>query len=266
MRQGSLPTLPLRAMDTRTRHFIGEVQDFARLLGAAWSGVPEAWHYRRQIREAMVTFGVLAAPLVLLSNLFIGLVLALEWGTKLEPFGAKALMGRIVSIGVVREIGPVVTGLMVAGRTGAKMAAEIGSMQVTEQISALRALGVDPVHRLVMPRQMASMITMLPLIVMADAVAILGGWYVATRWLNTPGQLFWSEALDSLTFKDLAVGFVKPVFFGYIIASISAYYGMATRGGSSGVGENATRAVMLSSLGVLFTDFILGKLVLALFG
>lgn len=258
--------MSLRAVDTRIRHFIGEVQDFARLLGAGWSGMRDAWHYRRQIGEAMIAFGASATPLVLLSALFIGLVLSLEWGTKLEPFGAKALMGRIIAIGVVREIGPVVTGLMVAGRTGAKMAAEIGSMQVTEQLSALRALGVDPVSRLVMPRQVASMVTMLPLTVMADAIAILGGWYVATTWLNIPGQLFWSGALESLTFKDLAVGFFKPVFFGYIIASISAYYGMATRGGSTGVGLNATRAVMMSSLAVLVVDFILGKLILAIFG
>lgn len=258
--------MPLRAVDTRIRHFVGEIQDFARLLGAGWSGLRDAWHYRRQIADAMVAFGSAASPLVLLSALFIGLVLALEWGTKLEPFGAKVLMGRIMSIGVVREIGPVVTGLMVAGRTGAKMAAEIGSMQVTEQLSALRALGVDPVNRLVMPRQVASMVTMLPLTVMADAIAIVGGWYVAATWLNMPGQVYWTQALECLTWKDLAVGFLKPVFFGYLIASISAYYGMATRGGSSGVGLNATRAVMLSSLSVLITDFILGKLILALFG
>ncbi len=245
---------------------MGEVQDFARLLGAGWVGLRDALHYRRQIMDSILAFGVAAAPLVLLSALFIGLVLALEWGTKLEPFGAKSLMGRIVSIGVVREIGPVITGLMVAGRTGAKLTAELGSMKVSEQINALRAMGVEPVPRLVMPRQVASMLTMLPLTVLADAVAIIGGWYVAVTWLNIPGQVFWDGALDSLGFKDLAVGFVKPVFFGYIIASVSAYYGLATKGGASGVGLNATRAVMLSSLSVLIVDFILGKLILALFG
>jgi phospholipid/cholesterol/gamma-HCH transport system permease protein len=258
--------LPFKTVNLKIRHFMGEVQDFARLLGAGWIGLRDAWHYRRQILDSMLVFGVAAAPLVMLSALFLGLVLALEWGTKLEPFGAKFLMGRIVSIGVVREIGPVITGLMVAGRTGAKLAAEIGSMKVTEQINALRAMGVEPIPRLVMPRQVASMLTMLPLTVLADAVAIAGGWYVAVTWLNTPSQVFWTQALDSLTFKDLAVGFIKPVFFGYIIASVSAYYGLATRGGASGVGKNATRAVMLSSLSVLIVDFILGKLILALFG
>ncbi len=258
--------MPIRALDSRSRRFMAEVQEFARLLGAGWVGSRDAWHYRRQIMESIMAFGVSAIPLVVLAALFIGLVLALEWGTKLEPFGAKFLMGRIVSVGVIREIGPVVTGLMVAGRTGAKMAAEIGSMQVTEQINALRALGVEPVPRLVMPRQIASMITMLPLTMIGDVVAILGGYYVAVTWLNISAHSFWEGALKSLTFKDLAVGFLKPVFFGYIIASVSAYYGMATRGGASGVGENATRAVMYSSLSVLVTDFILGKLILAIFG
>jgi phospholipid/cholesterol/gamma-HCH transport system permease protein len=203
---------------------------------------------------------------VLLASLFIGLVLALEWGTKLEPFGAKLLTGNLVAVGVVREIGPVITGLMVAGRTGAKMAAEIGSMKVTEQLEAMRALGVEPVPRLVMPRQIASMVTMLPLTVLADLIAILGGWFVAITWLDVSSHFFWKGALESLGPKDLTIGFVKPVFFGYVIASVSAYYGMSTSGGSSGVGASATRAVMLGSLGVLAMDFVIGKTVIALFG
>ncbi len=263
---GESPLTALKSLELQIRIFLAEVQEFARLLGAGWVGVRDARHYRRQILESTIAFGVSASWLVVLAALFIGLVLALEWGTHLEPFGAKSWMGRIMSIGVIREIGPVVTGLMVAGRTGAKMAAEIGSMRVSDQINALQALGVEPVPRLVMPRQIASMITMLPLTLIADVVAIVGGWYVARTWLNTPSHTYWTEALTTLQFKDLAVGFVKPVFFGYIIASVSAYYGMSTRGGASGVGENATRAVMFSSLSVLATDFVLGKLILALFG
>jgi phospholipid/cholesterol/gamma-HCH transport system permease protein len=255
-----------RGIDLRIRGFLSGVQDFARLLGESLLGLRDIWHSRRQVREAMIMFGVRASPLVILSALFIGLVLALEWGTKLEPFGAKLLMGRIVSIGVIREIGPVITGLMIAGRTGAMVAAEIGSMKVTEQINALKTLGIDPVSRLVTPRQVASVVTMLPLTLMADAVAILGGWFVAVTWLDTPSIFFWESALDSLKFKDLSIGFVKPMFFGYFISSISSYYGMQTRGGASGVGLSATKAVMYSSLSVLVVDFILGKLVIALFG
>ncbi|NNF07061.1 MAG: ABC transporter permease [Candidatus Eisenbacteria bacterium] len=258
--------MPVTTLDLKARRFVAGAQEFARLLGAGWLGLRDIWHYRRQVVEAMVVFGSSASFLVLASGLFLGLVLALEWGTKLEQFGAKLLMGQIVAIGVVREIGPMITGIMVAGRTGAKMAAEIGSMKVTDQLDALRALGMDPVARLVMPRQVAVMITMFPLTVMADALAIIGGWFVAVQWLGIKSNYFWSSALDSLTFKDLAVGYCKPLFFGYIIASISAYYGMTTKGGAAGVGDSATKAVMYSSLSILIVDFILGKLVLALFG
>ena len=155
---------------------------------------------------------------------------------------------------------------MVAGRTGAKMAAEIGAMKVTDQIEALRAMGVDPVRRLVMPRQLASTITLFPLTLMADAIGILAGWFVAVQWLDMAGHFYWTAVFESLGFKDLAVGFVKPFVFGYVIATISAYCGLQTRGGSSGVGESATRAVMFGSLSVLVLDFLLGKLTLALFG
>jgi len=256
----------LQALDIRIRLFVEESQDFARLLLGGWLGLRDAWHYRHQIGTSIMSLGISASWVIALSGLFIGLVLAMEWGNKLEQFGAKLLMGRIVSIGVIREIGPVLAGLMVAGRTGSKMAAEIGSMKVTDQIDALRAFGGDPVTRLVMPRQVASMITLLPLTLLADFMAILGGWYTAVTMLNTPSSFYWSSTLDSLTFKDLSVGFVKPVVFGYIIASVSAHCGMGTTGGASGVGAAATRAVVYSSLSILIVDFILGKLILALYG
>lgn len=258
--------MSLHAVDIRTRIFVRESQEFARLMGASLVGMRDLWHLRRQVVEAMITFGSQSAWLVMLAALFLGLVLALEWGTKLEPFGAKLLMGRIVAVAVVREIGPMITGLMVAGRTGAKMAAEIGSMKMTDQIDALRALGMDPVSRLVTPRVVACTLTMFPLTLLADAVAILGGWFVAIQWLDISSHFYWTAAIDSLSFKDLAVGYVKPFVFGYMIATITAYFGMSTTGGSAGVGTSATRAVMFSSLSILIMDFVLGKLVLAVFG
>jgi phospholipid/cholesterol/gamma-HCH transport system permease protein len=256
----------LQAIDLNARRFVADWQEFARICGAGFARPRQVWRFRRQILDAMVQFGSSASWLVMLAALFLGLVLAMEWGTKLEPFGAKLLMGRIVAITVIREIGPMITGLMVAGRTGAKMAAEIGSMRVSDQIDALRAMGVDPVKRLVMPRQIASTLTLFPLTLLADGIAILGGWFVAVTWLHTPSHFFWTSALDSITFKDLAAGFIKPFFFGYIIASLSAHAGMSTRGGAAGVGASATRAVMYSSLSILVVDFILGKTILALFG
>lgn len=243
---------------------MAEGQDFARLMIDSVVGLRDLWHYRRITLDAMVVFGSQATWLVLFSALAVGLVLAMEWGNKLDQFGAKLLMGKVVSVAVVREVGPLITGLMVAGRTSAKMAAEIGSMKVTDQIDALRALGMDPVARLVTPRQVASTLTLFPLTLIADATAILGGWFVASQWLNIPSDFFWEAALDVLGHNDLWVGFVKPFVFGYVIALISAHFGLRTRGGSAGVGESATRAVMFASLSVLILDFIVGRVVLAI--
>lgn len=256
----------IHAIDCRLRAFAYNNQEFAKLLGASLQGMRDIPGQRVEIQKAMRVFGADAAPLVVVSGLAVGLVLALEWGLKLEMFGAKLLMGNVMAVSVVREIGPIITGIMVAGRTGAKMAAEIGAMRVTDQIDALRAMGVDPIHRLVMPRQLASTVTLFPLTLMADAVGILAGSFVAVHWLDMPSHFFWTAVFDSLGFKDLAVGLVKPFVFGYVIATISAYCGLHTRGGSSGVGAAATRAVMYGSLSVLILDFLLGKLTLAVFG
>lgn len=252
------PTRPLK-------DFIHGAQEFYLLLRNSFVGLPYAFRYHRETTRLIFVLGVSATPLIFLSALFIGLVLALEWGTKLEPFGAKILMGRIMSVGTIREIGPVITGLMLAGRTGAMIAAELGSMQVTEQISALTALGTDPVRRLVVPRQVASVVTVLPLTMFADFIAIVAGYIVAVTWLNTPGSLYWSSALDSLVTKDLAIGLLKPFFFGYIISTIACHYGMQARGGADSVGAAATKAVMFSSLGVLMSDFVLSKLIISFF-
>jgi len=146
------------------------------------------------------------------------------------------------------------------------VAAELGSMKVTDQIDALRALGADPIEYLVMPRQVASVLTLLPLTLFCDLMGVIGGWVIAVTLLNTSSSFYWDSALDTLQFKDLAVGFIKPIFFGWIIASISAHYGLYTSGGAAGVGKSATRAVVASTLTVLATDFILGKLILTLWG
>ena len=175
-------------------------------------------------------------------------------------------LGRIVAIGVIREIGPVLAGIMIAARTGSMVAAELGSMKVTDQIDALRALGADPIEYLVMPRQIASVLTLLPLTLFCDLMGVIGGWVIAVTLLNTSSSFYWDSALDTLLFKDLAVGFIKPVFFGWIIASISSHYGLYTRGGAAGVGVSATKAVVASTLTVLATDFVLGKLILTLWG
>ncbi len=256
----------LQAIDYSLRSFVEESQHMAHVMFGGMKATPRAWRMRRQVGIQIVRLGTTAAWVMVLAGLFIGLVLAMEWGTKLEQFGAKLLMGRIVAIGVIREIGPVLAGIMIAARTGSMVAAELGSMKVTDQIDALRALGADPMVHLVMPRQVASVLTLLPLTIFCDLMGVFGGWLIAISLLNTPSTFYWSSALDSLWFKDLAVGFIKPLFFGWIIASISAHQGLYTRGGAAGVGKSATRAVVAGTLTVLVADFILGKLILALWG
>lgn len=256
----------LQALDQTLRSFVEESEHMARVLIGGLRGTSSFWRYRSQISQQVVLLGTSAAWVLVLAGLFIGLVLAMEWGTKLEQFGAKILMGRIVAVGVIREIGPVLAGIMVAARTGSTVAAELGSMKVTDQIDALRALGADPHVHLVMPRMVASVLTLFPLTLFCDVMGVIGGWYVAVTMLNTSSSFYWDSALDSLLFKDLAVGFIKPIFFGWIIASISCHYGLYTRGGAAGVGASATKAVVASTLTVLAVDFVLGKIILTLWG
>lgn len=252
-------------MIEKIKYLFSDIQEFSLMSYAALAGLPSVYKYRRETLDQMNYIGIGALLLVLTASLSVGLVLALEWGTRLERFGAKNLMGRIVSISVIREIGPLITGLMVAGRTGSKVAAELGSMKVTEQIDAMKAFGTDPIKKLVVPRQIGTVAMILPLAIVADTIAILGGYVMALLFLHTDSTIFWISVLSSLEMKDLTIGLVKPFFFGYIISTISCYFGIFTRGGAEGVGRSATRAVMYASLSVLIWDFLISKLIIALF-
>ncbi len=229
---------------------------------ALWE-LPRAFRYWRETLRQMYIMGNQALPLVILASVFVSMVLALEWSKKLEPFGAKLMVGRIVGISVIREIGPMVTGLMVAGRTGAKIVSEIGNMVLGEQIDALRAFGTDPIGRLIVPRVFASVVVMGPLIIISDALAIIAGWFATVTWMGVDSDFFWLSFKAGILPKDIYVGLIKPPFFGLLIALISAYFGYTIKGGAEGMGRAATRTVMYSSLGVLIMDFILTKIVLA---
>ncbi|RMG61208.1 MAG: ABC transporter permease [Calditrichaeota bacterium] len=228
--------------------------------------MPYVVRYPGETMHQMYILGNQALPLVLLAASFISMVMALEWGVKLEPFGAKLMLGRIISISVIREIGPIITGLMVAGRTGAKIVSEIGNMVLSEQVDAMRAFGIDPIKRLIVPRVVASILVMAPLTVVADALGIIAGWFSAVMWVDIDSQFFWLAIRDGLIPKDIYIGLIKPPFFGLMVGLISAYFGYRIRGGAEGLGRAATLTVMFSSLSVLFTDFILTKIVLSLYG
>jgi phospholipid/cholesterol/gamma-HCH transport system permease protein len=226
-------------------------------------GLPSAYRYRRDLMEQMYLIGAQSVIITSLAGLFMGIIFSIEAGHRLETFGAKMLIGRTTSLGLIRELGPVVCGLMLAARTGAKNASELGSMTVSGQIDALRAFGTNPIEKLVVPRLLAAMIMFLPLTVFADFVGLYGGMLVSDQWLHVNQPYFWQSAIGGLKIKDLFIGFIKPVVFGFSISEISCYYGLATTGGTVGVGRAAVNAVVVAATMVLFTDFILTKVVWA---
>lgn len=203
--------------------------------------------------------GVTSLPLIILTGLFTGMVIALETAYSLEMFGVKAYIGKGVAVAQVRELGPVIGALMVNGRVGAGMTAELSSMVITEQIEALRSLGVDILRKLVVPRILAGII-MLPLLtIICDVAGILGGGLITVISLKLSGSFYFSSALSILDYQDVIIGLTKPFVFGFIITGTSCYCGLTATGGPQGVGKATMRSVMVSSIAILFADFILTK-------
>lgn len=242
---------------------IFRLQEYSIFTYETLRSLPAAWRYRRDTLEQMYLIGAQSFIIVFLAGLFMGIIMAIEGGHRLETFGAKMLIGRTTSLALFRELGPVITGLMLAARTGAKNASELGSMQVSEQIDALRAFGTNPIEKLAVPRLVAALVMFLPLTLVADLVGLIGGMFVSDLWLNVDKSFFWQSAIYDLKVKDLVVGFAKPVVFSFFISTISCYYGLGTTGGTIGVGRAAVNAVVVSSVVVLFNDFIFTKVIWA---
>ena len=218
----------------------------------------------RLILEQMGSIGVRSLSIVILTAVFTGMVLALQMGNYLTRFGAKPYAGRIVALSMLREMGPVLTALMIGGRVGAGITAEIGSMKVTEQIDAMRSLGVNPVQKLVFPRLVALMV-MLPLLtVLADFVGILGGLLISVMELDLSADFYLNSIIQFVRFQDLFSGLGKTFFFAFFIAIIACHNGLQVSGGADGVGRATTQTVVMSSITVLVSDFFLTKLFLQL--
>src|SRR5271156_4590478 len=215
------------------------------------------------LQSDIIGFGSL--PIVILSGFFTGGVLALQSAATLSEFGATAVTGQFVSLTMIRELGAVLTGIMVAGRNASSMASELGSMVVTEQIDAMRALGVDPVRKLVTPRIFACVSMLFFLTIVADAFGIMGGAFVTVFMNHQNGTQYFSMAWESLRGPDILQGLVKPLFSGYIIASIGCFYGLRTSGGTQGVGRATIQAVVWSSVFIIVADFFLTQILLAIF-
>ena len=216
--------------------------------------------YARDVIEQFDAIGAGSLTVVLLTGTFTGMVLALQSGITLDKFGARSMVGQLVSASMVKELGPVLTALMVCGRVGSGIAAELGSMTVTDQISALRALGTDPVRKLVIPRVIAGTLMVPLLTIVADGVGLVGAWLIAATQLKVASAPFWNSVVAGLYIEDVWMGLIKPFFLGFVIVSIGCYVGLGTKGGTQGVGRATTNAVVAGSVVVLAVDFLVTKL------
>ena len=241
-----------------------EVQEYVIMVRAALRGVFTRPFYARDVVEQFEAIGIGSLSVVLLTGFFTGAVLALQSGMTLDQFGARSFVGRLVSASMIKELGPVLTGLMLAGRVGSGIAAELGSMVVTDQINALRALGTDPIRKLVVPRMLAGFFMAPVLTVFADAVGLIGGWIVAVTDLQVTSSVYWTSVMDALYLQDTWMGLIKPFALGFIIVTIGCHVGLRTRGGTQGVGRATTNAVVAASVGVIAVDIFLTPLLITL--
>lgn len=222
--------------------------------------------YFADIFTQMDSIGIGSLPITLLAGFFTGCVLALQSATSLQQFGAISMTGRLVSLSMMKELGPVLTGLMVSGRNASGIASELGSMKVTEQIDAMRALGVDPIRKLVVPRVAASVFMLFWLTILSDAVGVAGGGLVSVFMLGLNGTSYFHSTYRALVYGDVVQGMMKPLFFGYIISTVGCYFGMSTKGGTQGVGRATTQAVVVSSVVLIVVDFLISRVTISIFG
>jgi phospholipid/cholesterol/gamma-HCH transport system permease protein len=251
-------------IESRLKKSALEVQEYVHLVGAACRAVVTPPLYRHDIVEQFDAIGVGSLTVVLLTGFFTGAALASQSGLTLDQFGARPVVGRLVSASMIKELGPVLTALMLTGRIGSGIAAELGSMVVTDQINALRALGTDPIRKLVVPRVLAGILMAPVLTVVADFVGIFGGWIVARFQLQVASGLYWSSILKALYMQDLWMGLIKPFALGFVIVTIACHVGLRTTGGTQGVGKSTTVSVVAGSVAVIAVDFFVTQVLIKL--
>lgn len=243
---------------------IYQLQEVALLTWRVLRGLFRSPFYAKEMLSQMDILGFGSLTIVLLTGFFTGGVLALNSANTLQKFGVQSVTGQLVATSLIRELGPVLTALMLAGRVGSGIAAELGSMLVSEQIDAMRALGTDPIKKLVTPRIVA-LVTMAPtLTVICDVVGTMGGLLVATTLLHQPSATYIASAKQAVDFNEIIGGLIKPTVFGFIIAIVGCYMGLSTRGGTVGVGRSTTRSVVVSSILIIAVDYLLSTLIIEL--
>jgi phospholipid/cholesterol/gamma-HCH transport system permease protein len=245
--------------------WIGSFQEFLLLSGRAFTNLVRSPHYSDDIYLQMDIIGIGSVPVVLLTGFFTGGILALQMARALNQYGASNQVGTIVALTLVRELGPVLTAILVAGRNASGMASELGSMKVTEQIDAMRALGTDPVQKLVTPRLIATAVMLPCLTAISDTVGLVGAYLVSVPLLRIiSGSEYWTSSWQALQLNDLAQGLIKPFLFGSLIALIGCFYGIQTTGGTQGVGRATTSAVVSASIWIIAVTFLIDKIFVGL--
>ena len=263
----------LDRLNTAAKKKVLTVQGYFTLAWNAFRFIFARPFYAGDWVQQMDEIGVKSLGIVVLTGFFTGMVLALQSAVQLQTFGATMYIGRLVSASMIRELGPVLSGLMVAGRVGSGIAAQLGSMKVTEQIDALNTLGTDPIKKLVTPRLLAALVMMPILAVVTNLVGILGGNVIGSLYVGLPSGLYWRTvweqiASDGFTLRyipnDFIQGLIKPFVFGGVIAVTACYFGLNTTGGTEGVGVSTTRTVVTASILILVLDYFITQILLTL--
>ena len=254
----------MRVIENLGRRTTGAVErfgDFCRFCGLTlwWTG-QGAWRWRsiRALSPQFYEIGTRSVPVVMITGAFVGMVLAVQTVVQFKAIGMPAQMGTIVNLSVLRELGPVLAGVMLAGRVGGGLTAELGTMRVTEQIDALRAMGADPVRVLVVPRLLACVLLIPVLVLYANAMGILGGYVISIYVYSVPNAEFWRHAKETVEYFDIFYGPIKTVFFGAVIALVSCYKGFRCAPGAAGVGRACTQSFVASCMAILALNFFLG--------
>jgi len=237
-----------------------EIGRFFEILGRVFLWTPRPPYDPRELVRQMVRVGVDSLPVVVLTALFTGMVMALQTFATLKRVNAEGFVGTLVALSMVRELSPVISSLLIAGRCGSAMGAELGTMRVTEQIDALEVLATDPVHYLVVPRVWATVIMLPLLIVVADVVGIGGGYLISVVYFGANPVTYMDNSFRFMDYDDVTSGLIKAAVFGLIVAVVGCQKGYFTRGGAEGVGRSTTRAVVLASIAILISDFFLTKI------
>jgi phospholipid/cholesterol/gamma-HCH transport system permease protein len=265
-RTSLMPRVPLREpsfldrLAHRALRLVGHVGMVSEMaVGAVRAGFKRPFE-GRAILTQLESLGVASVGIVVVTSVFIGMVMAVQFAFGLRKFGGMEYTGRVVALSFARELAPTLTAVIVGGRIGSGMAAEVGAMSVTEQIDAIRALGADPLKKLVWPRLVASVLIMPVLGVFALVLGFSGAMLITDLEFNIPAEFFLRSALSTVTMMDFLSGVMKTPFFGAIIALVGCHFGMTTTGGTAGVGNSTTRTVVVISIAILIADFFLTKL------